>query len=95
MQGLTLWNTVYLARGVCATDILNPQSVELIFHELIHVEQFGRNPLLFPFKYAIGHLRYGYWANPAEVEARDRAATLSKLYFRDARLRESSGFLSP
>jgi hypothetical protein len=42
----------------------------LLRHELEHVKQWRAQPLLFPVRYALGHLRYGYDDNPFEVEAR-------------------------
>ena len=42
----------------------------LLRHELAHVRQWTRNPLTFPVRYVLGHLRYGYRDNPYEVEAR-------------------------
>lgn len=41
----------------------------LLAHELAHVEQWRRDRL-FPLRYAAASLRYGYWNNPYEVEAR-------------------------
>jgi hypothetical protein len=72
ITGLTLWNRIYLKEGAA--------SLELLFHELTHVEQFRRSPLLFPLRYIIQHFRYGYDDNPAEVEARERSAALANLY---------------
>jgi hypothetical protein len=42
----------------------------LLRHELAHVRQWRKQPLLFPLRYVLGHLRYGYHDNPFEVEAR-------------------------
>lgn len=42
----------------------------LLRHELAHVRQWRKEPLLFPVRYALGHLRYGYYDNPFEIEAR-------------------------
>ena len=42
----------------------------LLRHELAHVQQWQRHPLTFPARYVINHIRYGYAANPYEVEAR-------------------------
>src|SRR5688572_2795547 len=83
VEGLTLWDTVYLVHTHCPIDSSNRRTVEMVLHELIHVEQFRRNPIWFPLKYAWNHLRYGYWMNPAEVEARNRAAELVRLYFKE------------
>ena len=42
----------------------------LLRHELAHVQQWQRYPLTFPARYLMNHIRYGYDANPYEVEAR-------------------------
>jgi hypothetical protein len=57
------------------------QSLELILHELVHVAQYRRNPVLFPLRYLINHVRYGYDRNPAEVEARETASRLAASFF--------------
>ena len=43
----------------------------LIRHELEHVRQWRRQPITFPLRYALCHLRYGYHDNPYERAARD------------------------
>lgn len=58
---VTLGKTIVLYRGVPLTD-------RLLRHELAHVRQW-RDPL-FPFRYTVATLRYGYRSNPYEVEAR-------------------------
>jgi len=70
LAGLTLWNRVYVVEDKWP-------DLELVIHELVHVLQFRRNPILFPFRYIIDHLRYGYEANPAEVEARETASRIA------------------
>ena len=55
------------------TIIVHPQvqlSGRLLRHELAHVRQWQRYPLTFPARYIMNHFRYGYEANPYEVEAR-------------------------
>ena len=47
-----------------------PLTGRLLRHELEHVRQWRRNPLSFPARYLINHVRYGYHDNPYEVEAR-------------------------
>src|SRR5262249_15144378 len=84
MSGLTLANRVYLRAEHCPIDPSNRTTVELVFHELAHVLQFRRHPFLFPFRYLLQHLRYGYTNNPAEVEARQIAANLAEQYFKTA-----------
>ena len=43
----------------------------LLRHELAHVRQWQRRPLVFPLLYILSHLRHGYESNPFEVEARN------------------------
>ncbi len=55
------------------TIVVHPDAVltpRLLRHELMHVRQWQRDRLVFPFRYAWYHLRYGYRNNPYEVEAR-------------------------
>ena len=55
------------------TIIVHPNvqlDVRLLRHELAHVQQWRRFPVTFPARYVFNHLRYGYHANPFEVEAR-------------------------
>jgi hypothetical protein len=73
VSAITLWRTIWLAPG------LNP-TVELLLHELRHVEQF-ESSRLFPLRYLWESLRRGYVGNRFEVEAREYAAS---------RLREST-----
>ena len=73
VSAITLWHTIWLAPK------LDPD-VELLLHELRHVDQFESTPL-FPFLYLWDSLRRGYVGNRFEVEAREYAA---------ARLREST-----
>lgn len=83
VRGLTLWNTVYLEHQCCPIDPANRDHVELLLHELVHVAQFRRAPLLFPVVYLIEFARRGYYNIPAEVEARRRAAELIVTYLKD------------
>lgn len=56
------------------TIVVHPDAAlsgRLIRHELEHVRQWRRNPLTFPVRYALCHLRYGYHDNPYERAARD------------------------
>lgn len=46
----------------------------LLAHELTHVRQWEEDPL-FPLRYTLGTLRYGYRNNPYEREARCVAAS--------------------
>ncbi|MEX1182270.1 MAG: DUF4157 domain-containing protein [Gemmatimonadota bacterium] len=55
------------------TIVVHPKArltERLLRHEVAHVEQWRRSPLLFPLQYAMQHLRYGYRDNPFEIEAR-------------------------
>ena len=82
LAGLTLWNRVYLNKDHWRPEPLTRANVELIIHELAHVVQFRRNPVLFPLRYVIDHFRYGYENNPAEIEARDVASRVTESFFR-------------
>ena len=55
-------------------------SRRLLRHELAHVRQWQERPVAFPVLYLWQHLRYGYTANPYEVEARaaERNETIHK-----------------
>jgi hypothetical protein len=78
--GITLWNTIYLKHAVCRIDPADLASVELLLHELVHVRQFRRGPILFPLTYLVHLVRFGYWNIPAEKEARGRADQLIQRY---------------
>ena len=61
------WQTVYVKR-----DRLNDSG--LISHESIHIEQMQREgAIVFTFKYLWYLLKYGYWNNPYEIEARNKS----------------------
>lgn len=83
VSGITLWNTIYLKKRVCAIRPDQLERVELLLHELVHVGQFRRGLLSFPVRYLFDLLRVGYWNIPAEKEARDRAAELIAQYQKD------------
>lgn len=66
-------------KGVRATTIGNvvllgsnllPHDLE---HELVHVEQYRREPFVYPLLYIVNSLRHGYRDNKYEVEAYRRA----------------------
>ena len=59
----TLGDTIVVHPSVELTE-------RLIRHELAHVRQWRSRPLAFPLLYVWNHLRFGYRANPYEVEAR-------------------------
>jgi hypothetical protein len=60
---VTLWNVIVVGPDVEITR-------RLLRHELAHVSQWRRAPLLFPLRYLLQHLKHGYDNNPYEVEAR-------------------------
>ena len=63
---ITLWKMVFIA----PTTVLDP---ELLLHELRHVHQFlGRRT--FPLSYLWQSLRYGYYRNAYEIDARRYSA---------------------
>lgn len=71
-RGVTIGNVV----------ILNPREEENdLEHELIHVEQNARLPLIFPFFYYYELFRKGYIENKYEKEAYQRAGNI----YRDGR----------
>ena len=58
------WKTIYLLPS-------HLNDAGLIAHEKVHVEQIVRlGPFKFTFLYLWYNLKYGYWDNPLEVEAR-------------------------
>jgi len=60
----SFWGSIYLAPGY-------EQHAALIRHERKHLEQMQRDgKLIYLIKYTYWLLRYGYWDNPYEVEAR-------------------------
>ena len=60
----SFWNTIYLH-----PDHLGDKP--LIRHELKHIEQIeAEGRLKFGIKYLYYTIKYGYWNNPYEVEAR-------------------------
>jgi hypothetical protein len=83
VSGITLWNTIYLKKRVCAIRPSDLDRVELLLHELVHVGQFRRGWLSFPLRYLVDLLRVGYWNIPAEKEARERSEELMILYQKD------------
>lgn len=83
IRGITLWRRVYLLDRCCPVDGCDFPAVELLLHELVHVEQFRRNPLRFPLRYLRDLVRFGYLQHPAEIEARQRAAALITAYRSD------------
>ena len=70
VSAITLWRTIWIASDV-------RPSVELLLHELRHVDQFEAGPA-FPILYLWESLRRGYVGNRFEVDARDFAALRAK-----------------
>lgn len=66
VSAITLWRTIWIAPE------LTP-SVELLLHELRHVQQFEADAA-FPMRYLWESLRHGYFRNRFEVDARAYAA---------------------
>lgn len=64
-KGITsLWNVVYILEGY-------EGNADLLRHEGVHLEQMKRDgKFKFVCKYLWYTLRYGYWNNPYEKEAR-------------------------
>lgn len=61
----SFWNTIYLH-----PDHLGDEP--LIRHELKHIEQIQRDgKIVFTLKYLFWTVKYGYYNNPYEVEARE------------------------
>lgn len=82
-RGFALWGTVYLDRatsGCCPLDPCDFAAVELVLHELCHVESYRKSPLLFPVLYLVRLAQHGYAAHPDEAAANARAAVLRQQY---------------
>lgn len=60
---------------VIRDDISEDQIEKIIQHELVHVEQGERYPLIFPILSIIETFRHGYANNRFEMEAYDRSDT--------------------
>lgn len=62
----SFWNTIYVLQG-SETD------EALIRHEQCHLEQIERDGRIkFAIKYMFWLVKYGYWNNPYEIEARSK-----------------------
>lgn len=58
------WNTIYVLEG-------NEDNRQLVLHELKHLEQMHKEgKFKMMLKYSWYLIRYGYWNNPYEIEAR-------------------------
>jgi hypothetical protein len=73
IDGLTLGKFILIRRGT--------KSLQLLAHELVHVFQWRRYHVAFPFMYFYYSARYGYYKNPFEVEAyqKQKRVTLQKI----------------
>lgn len=69
LGGLTLGDCILLSAN---------GGERLLEHESVHILQFRRYPLVFPFLYGIEYWRHGYWQNRYEIEAYDRTNTWPK-----------------
>ena len=74
-----LWiNEIFLRRKVNGFAIGNvvllstKYSDNIYRHELVHINQFQKYPLIFPFLYCIEFLKKGYYNNKYEIEAREK-----------------------
>lgn len=66
----------YRAKGVTFGNLVVVRKNEpdcILEHELVHVEQFMRQPFIHQFLYMKEFLLKGYWNNPYEVEAYTRS----------------------
>ena len=63
------WQTVYLR-----PDRVGPQYQKLLDHEAVHIEPIQRlGAVKFTLVYLWYNLRFGYHANPLEIEAREKS----------------------
>jgi hypothetical protein len=66
-------------RGMAVGNIilLGPKELEKdLEHELIHVEQYEREPFIHPFLYIWQSFRHGYERNKYEIEAYQRSGNV-------------------
>lgn len=75
MCAVVLGHRIYFRYGLYQSDesvLINaPASLELLAHELTHVEQYLSGMTIFKYMWAS---RYGYWRNPYEIEAYSKGA---------------------
>ena len=81
-SGFTLYSRIYLRRNFFPLDLKDFGTLDLLFHELTHVAQFRKRPMLFPLTYLLTMPKYGYWNLPAEVEARERGSALAQAFLK-------------
>jgi len=61
--------------GLTAGSVVLVTDENTLAHELIHVEQFVRVPLIFPILYIWDYIKHGYQQNKYEAEAYDRSGS--------------------
>lgn len=75
MCAVVLGHRIYLRFGLMRADacsmVYAPKSLELLAHELTHVEQYLSGMNIFKYLWAS---RHGYRQNPYEIEAYDHGA---------------------
>lgn len=74
MNAVVLRNRIYFRAGVYKPDTI--RGIELLAHELTHVEQFMRGMTISKYLWAS---RRGYASNRYEIEAYARAAEIRRL----------------
>jgi len=82
-SAVTICNRIYFQASLGSFDDPPPEMLAVLFHELTHVIQFKRHPVLHLPLYAWYLLRKGYWDSPMEIEAREAEAKLVDEYLRD------------
>ena len=67
----SFWDTIYVLPGF-------EHDQRLLSHELCHLAQIERDGRIkFAIKYSWWTIRYGYWMNPYEIEARNAESKTS------------------
>lgn len=67
VRGMAIGNIVLLGRNVLKGDLE---------HELVHISQFEKEPLIHPFLYEYENMKYGYRNNKYEKEAYKKAGNI-------------------
>ncbi len=84
INGITLWNGIYLRKNKLLKTHLNDENfVLLLLHELVHIGQFLKNPVKFPIQYLWHYQKFGYWNMPAEIEAREVSERLLQEFLKE------------
>lgn len=66
LYAITILNTTYYSCSELRVDRSWRK------HEDCHKEQWRRDGIMFPIRYAWNHIRYGYDRNPYEIEALEK-----------------------